>query len=819
MSFSRYSSLLSAVLSFLLLAVLSLPHCLAAEETITIPNGGFEEGLSGWSVNETEPISTVGEAPDSPGCHALRILDESTSRGSWIVSEKVTCAGPAVVDIRGRLFPVSGSGLGIYVRQYASDGKCISGESHIAGLGGSEKKWLDFSRRVYLLDHTVAMDLLIHSYSAATVEAWLDDLHFVRVATVAQPPWEGQYRIRPDETARLTEADVVGPDGIVYPDWTRCGLPDGIPTVTERIELSSFGGVPDDDRDDADALDRAVRRAAAMGGACVVLSAGTYHLDRPVTVRGDGVVIRGAGMDSTRIVFRYALPAGGICFYTPSAGAAVDAGTPVEVHAAPTGLTQVELSVNGTVFHTWTRGVHSGNTFAIRRTLGKAVKQCPPGEAELLARVTYGDGEVREVRLPVHISETSVEPAEVASSGAAVTFLGNGKIGPRYLFAEDGRRGSRKIVLDKQPEELSPGDSVFIEAPATARWKMLTQNACRWGSYRCYAARIVSIRDTEVILDQPLRLDFPTIDGSFLQKLSPISRCGIEDLTIEQTENLWISSVMFRYGWECWARGVKVVKCGRFPVYGSAAKCCEIRDCVFEDAWFKGGGGTAYAGWEYSWDCLIDNLTTFRLRHAPCFQWAASGCVIRNSTFHDSDAQWHSGWTNENLMENCVVISIRGNGGYGFGMWASPPEDTAHGPNGPRNVVYRCDISSEKTGLWMGGMNENWIIVYNRFHVREGDGVLAKTASFDHIIRGNVFSLDSSTATMVRLMTPDCIGIELTDNILAGGSGTFAEGLGASSAVLSGNRSVEYSPETLPVRPVPPVASIFAWQRARPGGN
>jgi hypothetical protein len=86
------------------------------------------------------------------------------------------------------------------------------------------------------------------------------------------------------------------------------------------------------------------------------------------------------------------------------------------------------------------------------------------------------------------------------------------------------------------------------------------------------------------------------------------------------------------------------------------------------------------------------------------------------------DGQWHSGWTNENLFENCVIESSSNNGAYGYGLWASPPEDEAHGPNGPRNVVYNCDISSPKAGLWMGGMNENWLILYNRFRVDSGPG-------------------------------------------------------------------------------------------------
>jgi hypothetical protein len=116
---------------------------------------------------------------------------------------------------------------------------------------------------------------------------------------------------------------------------------------------------------------------------------------------------------------------------------------------------------------------------------------------------------------------------------------------------------------------------------------------------------------------------------------------------------------------------------------------------------------------------------------------------IRKSTFHGSDAQWHAGWTNENLFEQCVVDAADSDGTYGHGGWASPPHDTAHGPKDPRNVVYNCDIHAPKTGIWMGGMNENWLIVHNRLITQAGPGIYARHASFDHIIRGNVIAVAS----------------------------------------------------------------------------
>ena len=310
-------------------------------------------------------------------------------------------------------------------------------------------------------------------------------------------------------------------------------------------------------------------------------------------------------------------------------------------------------------------------------------------------------------------------------------------------------------------------------------------------------------------VSQPLRIDFPIVDGSFVHKITPIRQCGLEDLCLEQTENLWISSALFSHAWNCWARGVTVKKCGKFPIYGSYAKWCEFRDCVFDDAWFKGDGGTAYAGWDECWDCLMENMETFRLRHAPLFQWAASGNVVRKSVFHNSDAQWHAGWTNENLLEQCVITWARGNGGYGFGLWASPPEDSKHGPNGPRNVVYNCDFHSPKAGLWLGGMNEGYMILYNRFRVNKGPGVEAQEASIDHIIRANVFVLRDRKASMVHLKTPDCIGMDILENELFGGDRKIVSGK-AKAAMQEGNRVLPLG--TAP-RPKPVVPSIFEWQR------
>jgi hypothetical protein len=624
------------------------------------------------------------------------------------------------------------------------------------------------------------------------------------------PPWKGQYKIKPAEADRLTAADVVGPDGIVYPNWTRCGVQGGIPEVPVRAKIEDFGGRPDDGQDDSAALDRACRSVGEKGGGAVLLGEGTYHLDLPVTIRHNGVVIRGCGAQKTRIIFRYALPPNGVAFYGLAAGDRIGKATSIAVHCRPAGLETMEIQADDRVVHQWTRSKHSGNTF-VTATSGRVVLgRLPPGQHTLRGIARYKDGTSLTGEIPVVVDAKYNDTRQVADWRGAILFAGQGQVGHLVKLARDGRRGDQTLVVESAAD-LAPGDCIYLEGPATDRWKQLTRNACLWGRYRACEYQVEKVEGNTITVSQPLRIDFPVIDGSFVRKTVPIQRCGVEDLSIEQTEDLWITTVLFSHAWNCWARGVTVKKCGRFPVYGSSAKWCEIRQCVFDDAWFKGGGGTAYAGWDGCWDCLMEDVETFKLRHAPLFQWAASGNVIRKGVFHDSDAQWHSGWTHENLMEDCAVESVKGNGGYGYGMWASPPEDTAHGPNGPRNVVYNCDIRSPRTGLWMGGMNENWLILYNRFQAEQGNGVYARTASFDHIIRGNVFVLKDPKASMVQLFTADCTGVEILGNRFYGGNGQILSG-NALPAAVEGNQILPLGDAP---RPKPAVPSIYQWQQNR----
>ncbi|HEV7298281.1 MAG TPA: hypothetical protein VGN72_02880 [Tepidisphaeraceae bacterium] len=102
----------------------------------------------------------------------------------------------------------------------------------------------------------------------------------------------------------VTPADWVGPDGIIYPNWTWAGVhigepgdrKPGIPVIGEAT-VTFPGSLTGAQNGEAftTALVEAVERCGREGGGVIQIPAGTYVLTRPIMVRHSRVVIRGAG--------------------------------------------------------------------------------------------------------------------------------------------------------------------------------------------------------------------------------------------------------------------------------------------------------------------------------------------------------------------------------------------------------------------------------------------------------------------------------------------------------------------------------------------
>ena len=622
------------------------------------------------------------------------------------------------------------------------------------------------------------------------------------------PPWKGTYKIHANEKEKLTAADVMGPDGIAYPNWTRVGIAGGIPVRANTVTATDFGAMPDDDLDDSAALQRAIEALEGRkDGGVLFIPEGRYFLDRPIMIHGDNVVLRGAGARKTRLISRFSKRGEAPELHGIAADGRVHPQGFYYVWLDPEGLTGVEVSARGKVInHIERSGLWETQIF-FRFSGEDLVKAAGAGETDLKVTASYRDGAPRSVVQKVLVDPSPIPLRRGYGSLAMIAFAAEGLVGERVPLVADGKRGDMSLTL-APGHGLAVGDKIQVNAPSTPRWDQLIGTALRGPQNRTNHYEIAWVDGDRVGLGEALRLEFPVVDGSSVQRLHAQVHCGVEDLGFEQSVQAMIHGVMFEFGWECWVRGVEFVHAGDKALYMPHGKRCEVRDSVFDRVWYN-VGGSGYIGWEHSFDCLMEKVTTFGMRHAPVLQWASSGNVIRDSVFHGSDAQWHAGWTNENLFEGLVVESGQRDGAYGNGMWASPPEDRGHGPNGPRNVIYHCDISSPKAGLWMGGMNEGWLVLHNRFTVGLGPGVVAKTASFDHIIQDNVFALLDPQPGAIYLGSLDCIGIELVDNRFFGPIEQLVAGPGH-PAVETNNRISKSGDISLPV---PAVRSIYEWQQ------
>ncbi len=91
-------------------------------------------------------------------------------------------------------------------------------------------------------------------------------------------------------------------EDLQYPDFAYAGVPGGIP----QNPMGDTYNVEEYDGTDRERVQAAVDEASAASGGIVYLPAGTYQFDDHVKITHDNIVIRGAGVDQTKIVLRNA---------------------------------------------------------------------------------------------------------------------------------------------------------------------------------------------------------------------------------------------------------------------------------------------------------------------------------------------------------------------------------------------------------------------------------------------------------------------------------------------------------------------------------
>jgi hypothetical protein len=603
----------------------------------------------------------------------------------------------------------------------------------------------------------------------------------------------------------LSAADILGPDGLIYPNFTFAGVPGGIPIRPVKAKISDFGG--EIETDIADALEKGTAAVGKQGGGALLLGAGTYYLDRPILITADNVVLRGAGRDETKIVFRWQPPKDGITILGARNGETIPMNRSLTAAAwndsknntMSQNLKRVTLEINGTVAgEQKQRDSNDGPWFAVapdNRVIGRLLK---PGANVIRASVEWAGGKTAEQVINVIVSE---DPTLVAAApgDSAITFSEPGAGRMEFSKGELVRVPQRgdTILEFKEPQNFQTGDYINIYWAGGG-----------WMGHPVH--RVKAVEGNRVHFVEPIRLNIDKVNN--IRKLTVIRGSGVEDLTLTQSHEHWTNLLRFTRDAGCWVKGVRLLEAGRFPISGGS-KNFEVRDTLVEGVryHFGVGGGTGYFGFTGGQDNLMDNVHTKRLRHAPNIQFGAQGNVIRNSIFEDSDMQFHRDQTWENLLENNVVHSRAGNKSFGSYGAALVATTVNNGELGARNVIWNNDFTSvtiHKGGSVInvsGGGMEGWIIAYNRFIHDLGYVLKSETSNLDLTLKNNVFSVQDPEATLFK---GDVSKLKLAGNRFY----NFADGNLGGTVALNEKNSFEAA-NALPERPKAPVPSLYEWQK------
>ncbi|MBU0607655.1 MAG: hypothetical protein KKI08_07190, partial [Armatimonadetes bacterium] len=143
-------------------------------------NGDFELGSFGWDLRDS--VSSLSTEQAAGGTTSLKIADDKKDAGSNVNSGMMPAQPETGYVLSGKVFHVSGSGIGMYIKTFDADGKQLTeadDKGNIAPVGslsGAAGQWVDFRVPFRTPAGTARMQLWIHSYNAAVVEAYLDDL-------------------------------------------------------------------------------------------------------------------------------------------------------------------------------------------------------------------------------------------------------------------------------------------------------------------------------------------------------------------------------------------------------------------------------------------------------------------------------------------------------------------------------------------------------------------------------------------------------------------------------------------------------------------
>lgn len=303
-----------------------------------------------------------------------------------------------------------------------------------------------------------------------------------------------------------------------------------LPVVPVVVDVTTYGAVGDGVTDNTQAIRDAIDAAWLAGGGAVRFPTGDYAVDGLVHMHRDGVVLRGAGTESTRIIFRHPLEdvlgpstevsgstrwsfQGGLMFFGPRA----------QLNKERTNLVEI-----------WCNVFYDGGYDWNQWWWGDAKWEGPP-IADVQGSYAQGSFFV------------DVDDASGLAAGAfyLLSWENNGEADAYSLL--------KHIVRHPLMQDGYDWDSAS---------SLLSRTQWQW------PVQIAAIDGNRVYLGQPLRIDIVPEWNVQFEPIGPtVQNAGIEDLTLlaegaqldladHQKEGY--NALFFTKAVNCWARNIRI---------------------------------------------------------------------------------------------------------------------------------------------------------------------------------------------------------------------------------------------------------------------
>lgn len=168
--------------------------CFSAKAAVP-PNGGFEDGLSGWTAKDSM-AKALPEAART-GKTGLRIVDEDTKKGSDLTSGRmpVTPGQEITLTFHAR---AQADFAGVYLRFDDAAGKPVKDAAlkytdgmPAAGIKKGAGDWTSYRLKATVPEGAATVAVWVHSWGAATGTADLDDFEITGPAGVGAAAMTG----------------------------------------------------------------------------------------------------------------------------------------------------------------------------------------------------------------------------------------------------------------------------------------------------------------------------------------------------------------------------------------------------------------------------------------------------------------------------------------------------------------------------------------------------------------------------------------------------------------------------------------------------